>query len=120
MTPIYPLPTWAAHQKRDPHTKSTASLLNHVNVILSRGTRSLSAILLRSPIIFHLSVQLLLSLLRSAIFRQSLPTSATSIPPLPASTWSSSVSSVRQGTAGSAVLARDIAVNVAWCRSTNI
>jgi hypothetical protein len=92
------------------------SLLNHINIILGRRScsRSLGTVLLRTPIIFHLRIQLFLCLFGSAVLRSSLsPTAATSLTPLSSRTRSSTVSSAWHGATGTAAFSRDVAVNVA-------
>lgn len=105
------------------HNQAGTALLNHVNVIVGHcgGCLVTIAILLRHPIVFHLSIELLLGLLRSAILGDSLAAASTSpVPPLSSRTRSSAVSSAGQRTARSPVLAWHIAINVAGRRPADV
>ena len=85
-------------------------------ILLWRWSRS-------TPIILHLSIKFILRLLRSTISASlvtSVPTTTSSLTPLSSRTRTAAISSSRKRTARTTSLAGDIAINIAWRRTSDI
>src|ERR1700693_2236000 len=98
-------------------------LFHHLDISLSGHPGTISAILLRSPVIFHLCIKLFLCLLRSSVPSETLSTSTSttsSLSSLPPSTWAPPFPLARTRAAGTTASAWDITIDVAWWRSTDV